>query len=368
MDEGNTIPFIARYRKEMTDSLDDQVLRELYDRLVYLRSLEAKRDEVRRLIEELGQMTSEVSAALDRADSLAEIEDIYRPFRPKRRTRASIAREKGLGPLADILLLQDPRQSPEAEALPFVDAEKGVNDVEEALQGAQDIVAELVSDNAEYRKFIRELTQREGFIATAAKKKEDSPYRMYYEYRESASRIAPHRVSAIDRGEREGFLSVKLEAPEEIILNILKRKTLKNQSSMAAQVETAVEDAYERLIKPSIETEVRNALSDAASEKAIRVFSQNLKGLLMQPPVQRLRRAGPGPGLPHGLQAGRRGRHRQRAAHGRHLPHAPAEQGGGVGQDSESADREVQCRDRFDRQRHGLSRVGAVRRGRTEEP
>jgi uncharacterized protein len=287
VDEGNTIPFIARYRKEMTDSLDDQVLRELHDRLVYLRNLEARREEVRRLIEEQGQMTPEVGTALDRADSLTELDDIYRPFRPKRRTRASIARERGLEPLADMLLKQDPSKSPEAEALPFVNAEKGINDVEEALQGAQDIIAETVSDNAEHRKFIRDLTQRDGFVVTAAKKKEeDSPYKNYYDYREMAGRIAPHRVSAIDRGEREGFLTVKLEAPAEIILNILKRKTVKNQSPTGRRVEAAVEDAYARLIEPSIANEVRNALSDAASEKAIKVFSQNLKGLLMQPPVK----------------------------------------------------------------------------------
>jgi uncharacterized protein len=287
VDEGNTIPFIARYRKEMTGSLDDQVLRELHERLVYLRSLEARREEVRRLIEEQGQMTPEVAAALSKADSLTELEDIYRPFRPKRRTRASIAKEKGLEPLAKILLLQDPKQSPEAEAQRFVNAEKGVNDPEEALQGAQDIIAETVSDDAGHRKFIRELTQREGFVVTAAKKEiENSPYAMYKEFREMTSRIAPHRVSAIDRGEREGFLQVKLEAPEGIIQEILKRKIVKNQSPMAKRVEAAVEDAYGRLIKPSIETEVRNALSDTASDKAIRVFSQNLKGLLMQPPVK----------------------------------------------------------------------------------
>jgi protein Tex len=286
VDEGNTIPFIARYRKEMTGSLDDQVLRELYDRLVYLRSLEARREEVRRFIEEQGKLTEEIASALAKADSLTELEDIYRPFRPKRRTRASIAREKGLGPLADILLLQDPKKAPETEALPFVSAEKGVNDVAEALQGAQDIIAEQISDNAEHRKFIRELTQREGFLAITAKKEEDSPYRMYYGFREQVSRIAPHRVSALDRGEREGFLQVKLEAPETIIVDILKRKTIKNQSLSARCVEAAVEDSYSRLIQPSIETEVRNALSDTASEKAIRVFSQNLKGLLMQPPVK----------------------------------------------------------------------------------
>ena len=286
VDEGNTIPFIARYRKEMTGSLDDQVLRELHERLEYLRNLEARREEVRRHIDEQGQLSDDVAAAIAKADSLTELEDIYRPFRPKRRTRASIAKEKGLEPLAAILLLQNPKQSPETEAQSFINAEKGVNDAGEALAGARDIIAELVSDNAEHRKFIRELTQREGFLSTSAKKEEDSPYRMYYTYREPVARVAPHKVSAIDRGEREGFLQVKLEAPEGIILDILKRKTLRNQSAMAAQVELAVEDAYERLIRPSIETEVRNGLSDAASDKAIKVFSQNLKGLLMQPPVK----------------------------------------------------------------------------------
>ncbi len=286
VDEGNTIPFIARYRKEMTGSLDDQVLRELHERLVYLRSLEARREEVRRLIEEQGQLSDDVAAAIAKADSLTDLEDIYRPFRPKRRTRASIAKEKGLEPLATILLLQNPKQSPEVEAQPFVNSEKGVEDVEAALLGARDILAELVSDNAEHRKLIRELTQREGFLITKAKKEEDSPYRMYYDYREPVARVAPHRVSAIDRGEREGFLLVKLEAPEALIVEILKRKIVKNQSTMARQVELAVEDAYNRLIQPSIETEVRNALSDAASDKAIKVFSQNLKGLLMQPPVK----------------------------------------------------------------------------------
>lgn len=286
VDEGNTIPFIARYRKEVTGSLDDQVLRELHERLVHLRALEARREEVRRLIDEQGKLTDDVAAALAKADSLTELEDIYRPFRPKRRTRASIAKEKGLEPLANILLLQNPKQVPETEALPFVNAEKGVNGVEEALAGAQDIIAELVSDNAEHRRFIRELTQREGFIATTAKKEEDSPYRMYYSFREQIARVAPHRVSAIDRGEREGFLQVKLEAPEGIITDILKRKMVKNQSPMAKCVEAAVEDAYTRLIMPSMENEVRNALSDTASDKAIKVFSQNLKGLLMQPPVK----------------------------------------------------------------------------------
>ncbi len=286
IDEGNTIPFIARYRKEVTGSIDDQVLRELNDRLVYLRNLEARREEVQRLIESQGQMTDEIANALSKAEALTEIDDIYRPFRPKRRTRASVAREKGLEPLSVIILLQDPRHVPEEQAKPFVNPVLGVNSIEEALAGACDIIAELVSDNADYRKAVREMTQRDGFIATTAKKKEDSAYAMYYEFRESISRIAPHRVSAIDRGEREGFLQVKLEAPEAKILEYLWRRVIKNASPMAKLCEASVEDAYSRLIAPSLENEIRNALSDAASEKAIKVFAQNLKGLLMQPPVK----------------------------------------------------------------------------------
>lgn len=286
IDQGNTIPFIARYRKEVTGSIDDQVLRELYDRLTYLRSLEARREEVRRLIDSQGQMTDDISKALNAAEALTEMDDIYRPFRPKRRTRASIAKEKGLEPLCAIILLQDPRQSPETEAKPFINSDMGVHCVEDALAGACDIIAEMISDNAEYRKVARELTHLEGFIATAAKKKEDSAYRMYYEFRESTTRIAPHRISAIDRGEREGFLQVKLEAPVAKILEFFRRRILKNTSAMAKLVDTSIEDAYARLIAPSLENEIRNALSDVASEKAIKVFAQNLKSLLLQPPVK----------------------------------------------------------------------------------
>ncbi len=286
IDEGNTIPFIARYRKEATGSIDDQVLRELYDRLNYLRSLESRREEVRRLIESHGQLTDDIAKSLDAAEALSEIDDIYRPFRPKRRTRASVAREKGLEPLSMTILLQDPRLIPETEAKAFIREALGVTCIEDALSGACDIIAEMISDNAGYRKVSRELTFSEGFVATAAKKKEDSAYRMYYEFRESAARIAPHRVSAIDRGEREGFLQVKLEAPESRIIDSLKRRIVKNTSAMAKLVEAAIEDAYARLIAPSLENEIRNALSDAASEKAIKVFAQNLKSLLMQPPVK----------------------------------------------------------------------------------
>lgn len=288
IDEGNTIPFIARYRKEATGGLNDQQLRELYDMLMHLRSLEQRRVEVRRLIAEQDKLTAEIGEALDRAETLQEIEDIYRPFKPKRRTRASIAREKGLEPLAAVIYAQSESCRDIAEAAaPYVDAAKGVANTEEAVEGALDIIAEMISDNAGYRKAIREMTFREGVIVTSAKKDEDSPYRMYYDFREPVSRIAPHRILAINRGEREGYLSVKLEAPEEKILDWLKSRTVREEPSVfRPYVEKAVEDAYQRLIKPSIENEIRSGLTEAASEQAIKVFAANLRNLLLQPPVK----------------------------------------------------------------------------------
>ncbi len=288
IDEGNTIPFIARYRKEVTGGLDDQVLRDLSDRLTYLRNLEARREEVLRLIESQGMLTDEISGSLAKADSLQEIEDIYRPFKPKRRTRASIAREKGLEPLAVMIYAQSLKKgSVEEIASAYINPEKGVETCEDALNGAMDIIAETVSDNAEYRKAIRELTFKEGVVVTAGKKEEDSPYRMYYDFREPVARIAPHRVLAIDRGEREEFLSVKLEAPEDRIVSWLKSRSLARDGSIfKTYVESAVEDAYSRLIKPSIENEIRGSLTEAAQEQAIKVFSENLRNLLLQPPVK----------------------------------------------------------------------------------
>jgi uncharacterized protein len=288
IDEGNTIPFIARYRKEVTGGLDDQVLRDLFDRLTYLRNLESRREEVLRLIEAQGMLTDEISGSLAKADSLQEIEDIYRPFKPKRRTRASIAREKGLEPLAVMIYAQSLKKgSVEEMAAAYINPEKGVETCEDALNGAMDIIAETISDNAEYRKAIRELTFKEGVIATSGKKEEDSPYRMYYDFREPVARIAPHRVLAIDRGEREEFLSVKLEAPEDRIVSWLKSRSLtKDGSIFKTYVESAVEDAYSRLIKPSIENEIRGSLTEAAQEQAIKVFSENLRNLLLQPPVK----------------------------------------------------------------------------------
>ncbi len=288
IDEGNTIPFIARYRKEVTGGLDDQVLRELHDRLTYLRNLEGRREEVRRLIETQGMLTDEISQSLDKAVTLQEIEDIYRPFKPKRRTRASMARDKGLEPLAVMIYAQKlVKGEVLALAAQFINAEKGVNTAEEALQGAMDIIAETVSDNAEYRRAIRELTFREGVIITAAKKEEDSPYRMYYDFSEPVFRMAPHRVLAIDRGEKEEFLSVKLQAPEARIVDWIKSRALSKTGSIFKEIiEKAVEDAYNRLIAPSIENEIRNSLTEAASEQAIKVFSENLRNLLLQPPVK----------------------------------------------------------------------------------
>ncbi len=288
IDEGNTIPFIARYRKEVTGGLDDQVLRELHDRLTYLRNLEGRREEVRRLIETQGMLTDEISQSLDKAVTLQEIEDIYRPFKPKRRTRASMARDKGLEPLAVLIYAQKlVKGEVLALAAQFINAEKGVITAEEALQGAMDIIAETVSDNAEYRRAVRELTFREGLIVTAAKKEEDSPYRMYYDFSEPVFRMAPHRVLAIDRGEKEEFLSVKLQAPEARIVDWLKSRALSKTGSIFKEIiEKAVEDAYNRLIAPSIENEIRNSLTEAASEQAIKVFSENLRNLLLQPPVK----------------------------------------------------------------------------------
>ncbi|WP_094550659.1 Tex family protein [Petroclostridium xylanilyticum] len=288
IDDGNTIPFIARYRKEMTGELNDQTLRELYDRLMYLRSLEARKEEVKRLIEEQGKLTDEIAENIAKSETLQEIEDIYRPFRPKRRTRATVAKEKGLEPLAEILLAQNIYQGDvESLAQPYVDPEKEVNTVEDALNGAMDIIAEIISDNAEYRKAIRNMTFRNGILVSKAAKEEDSVYNMYYDFKEPVAKIAKHRVLAIDRGEKEGYLTVSIDiSEEEIIKYLLKETTPEKRSITTEYVERAVEDAYKRLIEPSIEREIRNELTEAAQEQAIKVFAANLKNLLLQPPVK----------------------------------------------------------------------------------
>ena len=288
IDEGNTIPFIARYRKEKTGALSDEVLRDFDDRLKYLRSLEDKKAEVSRLIDEQGKLTDELSAAIDSAATLSELDDIYRPYRPKRRTRATVAKEKGLEPLALMMFAQNIYdQSPESLALEYIDAEKGVETAEDALHGAMDIIAENISDNADFRKAIKSMFLKSGVIRSKAASDEDSVYRLYYDFSEPLSKLANHRLLAINRGEKEGFLSVKLETDEEPILNYLIRHTTpKKRSVFTSYVEDAAEDAYKRLIAPSVETEIRNTLTENAQEASIKVFRQNLSGLLLQPPVK----------------------------------------------------------------------------------
>jgi len=288
VDEGCTIPFIARYRKELTGELDDQVLREMHERLVYLRNLEERRQDVVRLIDEQGKLTPEISKALENCKSMQEIEDIYRPYKPKRRTRASIAREKGLEPLAGIVLGQEIMSgSVEEIAAPFIDAEKGVNNTIEAIQGAMDIIAEEISDNAETRKAVRELFFKHGTLVSKALREEDSVYRLYYDFREPVARIAKHRVLAVNRGEKEGYLQAGIEMPDELVVSFLQSKyAAKKRSITTGFVEAAVEDSYKRLIAPSIENEVRNELTEMAGEQAMKVFAENLRNLLLQPPVK----------------------------------------------------------------------------------
>lgn len=288
VDEGSTIPFIARYRKELTGELNDQVLRELHERLVYLRNLEERRNAVRRLIEEQGKLTPDISTSIDACESLQEIEDIYRPFKPKRRTRASIAREKGLESLASILLAQEIISGNLQDvAAAYIDTEKDVNSVEEALAGAMDIIAEEVSDNAETRKVVRELFFKHGTVVSRATKENDSVYRLYYDFREPVSKVAKYKILAINRGEKEEFLQAHIEVPEELITQYLKAKYVRKARSVTMEyVEKAVEDAYKRLIEPSMENEVRNELTELAGEQAMKVFAENLRNLLLQPPVK----------------------------------------------------------------------------------
>lgn len=287
IDEGNTIPFIARYRKEMTGSLDDVVLRELFDRLTYLRNLDEKREQVRNLIAEQEKLTDEINAALDKAITVTEIDDIYRPFRPKRRTRAIIAKEKGLEPLATTILLQLAAAPIEKEAEKFIDTEKEVNSAEEAIEGAKDIIAEMISDDADYRAIIRKLTFNEGLIVSRAIDDEvESVYEMYYDYSEPVKKIAGHRVLALNRGEKEKVLNVKVEAPVENILKQLEKKIIRNNKYTDEILKATIEDSYKRLIAPAVEREIRNDLTEKAEESAIKVFGENLKQLLLQPPIK----------------------------------------------------------------------------------
>lgn len=288
LDDGNTIPFIARYRKEMHGSMDDQLIREFSEKLEYLRSLDKRREEIRTLIDGQEKLTDEISLALDKAETLSELEDIYRPYRPKRKTRASVAKEKGLEPLAEIILKQESKCDPVAVAEEYVDEEKGVANVEDALQGAMDIIAETVSDNAEIRKRIRNLANVNGVVASVAVDAEkDSVYRQYYDYKEPVKKIADHRLLAVNRGEKEGFLKVSIEMDSERPLNSIAKVMITNPACACADlVKTACEDAYSRLIFPSIEREIRNDLTENACENSMKVFGVNLRQLLMQPPVK----------------------------------------------------------------------------------
>ena len=288
IDEGNTIPFIARYRKEKTGTLSDEVLRDFSERLTYLRNLEDKIAEIARLIDEQGKLTEELTLAITNANTLSELEDIYRPYRPKRRTRATIAKEKGLEPLAIILFKQEIYEgSIDSIALDFIDAEKGVETTEDALNGAMDIIAEAISDNADYRKSIRSMTLRNAMLVSKAATEEDSVYRLYYDFSEPLSKLAHHRLLAVNRGEKEGFLSVKIELDEQPIINYLHRQVASRKRAITTEyVEAAAEDAYSRLIAPSISNEIRNLLTENAEEASIKVFRKNLSGLLLQPPVK----------------------------------------------------------------------------------
>lgn len=286
LDEGNTVPFIARYRKEKTGGLSDEVLRKFSERLTYLRSLDERKADVSRLIEEQGKLTQEITEALGKAETLTEVEDIYRPYKPKKRTRATIAKAKGLEPLANLILEGAFKGDVLQEASKYIDEEKGVEKAEDAVSGALDIIAEGISEEAKYRKFIRELVMREGLIESKGSSEETTPYEMYYDYSEEVRKIPPHRILAINRGEKEKILSVKITIGEDRIISYLEREILKGNEVLDEQLKLAIRDAYKRLIFPSIEREIRNELTDKGEEGAILIFKENLKALLMQAPIK----------------------------------------------------------------------------------
>lgn len=287
IDEGNTIPFIARYRKEATGTLDDEQLRKLYERLVYLRNLEEKKEQVLASIEEQGKLTEELKKQILEAQTQVVVEDLYRPYRPKRRTRATIAKEKGLEPLATLITLQKTKESLEEVAKQYINEEKGVTNVQEALEGARDIIAENISDEADYRSWIRKQTMQKGHIVSSAKdEKAESVYENYYEFDEPVNRLAGYRTLALNRGEKEKFLTVKIEAPQEDILRYLEKKIIRGENLSTTQIlKEAIEDSYKRLIAPAIEREIRGELTEKAEDGAIEVFGKNLEQLLMQPPI-----------------------------------------------------------------------------------
>ena len=303
LDEGNTIPFIARYRKELHGSMDDTALRTLEERLAYLRNLTERKESVKASIAEQEKLTDELAAAIDAAQTLAEVEDLYRPYKPKRRTRATVAKEKGLEPLAALLFAQErdcPR--PEEAAADYLSAEKGVETVADALQGANDIVAEWISDDAAIRRSLRELLEKRGTLRSLAATEEDSVYRLYYDFEQPLSRLQGHQILAVNRGEKEKMLSATVLLDRELALPLLRRAVVKPGSAAMEFVKAAAEDAYDRLIYPSLEREMRAALTDKASEGAIKMFALNLKPLLMQPPVKGHVTMGLDPGYAHGCK------------------------------------------------------------------
>lgn len=286
LDEGNTVPFIARYRKERTGGLDDEILRRFSERLTYLRNLEERKSDVIRLIDEQGKLTEEIKLSVEKAETITEVEDIYRPFKPKKRTRATIAQEKGLKPLAEAVYSGEFTGDIQAYAAEFISEEKAVATVEEALQGAMDIISEMISDEAEFRKWIRGKVYREGILETTGSSEEPTPYEMYYDYREAVKSIPPHRILAVNRGEKEKILSVKITIDENKLIDYLKGKCLKGNKITDPYIEESIKDSLKRLIYPSIEREIRAELTEKGENGAIEVFKANLKALLMQPPVK----------------------------------------------------------------------------------
>ena len=290
IDDGNTIPFIARYRKEVTGNLSDETLREFDERLTYLRNLENRKEEITRLIDEQGKLTDELTQAIEKAEILSELEDIYRPYKQKKRTRATIAKEKGLEPLSNIIYMQSDKRDINEIAKQFIDPEKGVETIEDALNGAKDIIAENVADNADYRKKMKKLCNREAVVTIKAKdENEKSPYEMYYNFNETLRTLPSHRILAINRGEKEDYLKVKVEKPDEKVINYIERDIIQDKNSQFGKLlEESIEDGYKRLIEPSVDRELRNDLFEKAEEKAIKVFGKNAKQLLLQAPIKNI--------------------------------------------------------------------------------
>ena len=290
IDDGNTIPFIASYRKEVTGNLSDETLREFDERLTYLRNLEKRKEEITRLIDEQGKLTEELQQAIEKSEILSELEDIYRPYKQKKRTRATIAKEKGLEPLSNIIYLQSDKRDINEIAKEFINPEKGVETIEDALNGAKDIIAEKVADNAEYRKKMKKLCNREAVVTIkATKEDEKSPYEMYYDFNESLRSLPSHRILAINRGEKEEYLKVKVEKPDEKVIDFIEKDIIKDKNNQFGKIlEESIEDSYKRLIEPSVDRELRNELSEKAEEKAIKVFGKNAKQLLLQAPIKNI--------------------------------------------------------------------------------